>query len=148
MGYQVPERVIKLLCGNAAFDQGAAYYHAHKVDLVYTEHNEEDEYSKYRAEVHGLDSHEIALIIDSDGDVQGECTCPAYYHGGPFCKHIAAALVAVLYRSRTAGAEEAEEMQADAGRLIPHRPAARRWQRTASAPPGQSTGSAAETGSW
>lgn len=71
MGYQVPERVIKLLCGNAAFDQGAAYYHAHKVDLVYTEHNEEEEYSKYRAEVHGLESHEIALIIDSDGDVQG-----------------------------------------------------------------------------
>lgn len=114
MGFQVPERVIKLLCGNAAFDQGMAYYHAHKVDLVYTEHNEEDEYSKYRAEVHGLESHEIALIIDSDGDVQGECTCPAYYHGGPFCKHIAAALVTVLYRSRATGAEPAADMQADA----------------------------------
>lgn len=119
MGYQVPERVIKLLCGNAAFDQGAAYYHAHKVDLVYTEHNEEDEYSKYRAEVHGLESYEIALIIDSDGDVQGECTCPAYVHGGPFCKHIAAALVAVLYRSRAAGVEQAEDMQADAGEAYP-----------------------------
>lgn len=111
MGYQVPERVIKLLCGSAAFDQGAAYYHAHKVDLVYTEHNGEEEYSKYRAEVHGLEIHEISLIIDSDGDVQGECTCPAYYHGGPFCKHIAAALVTVLYRSRAAGAGQA----ADAG---------------------------------
>ncbi|WP_339311357.1 SNF2 helicase associated domain-containing protein [Paenibacillus sp. FSL M7-0896] len=121
MGYQVPERVIKLLCGNAAFDQGAVYYHAHKVDLVYTEHNEEDEYSKYRAEVHGLESHEIALIIDSDGDVQGECTCPAYYRGGPFCKHIAAALVAVLYRSRAAGAEQAADMQADAEETYPAR---------------------------
>ncbi|MEK3717117.1 DEAD/DEAH box helicase [Paenibacillus sp. FSL R7-0333] len=121
MGYQVPERVIKLLCGNAAFDQGVAYYHAHKVDLVYTEHNEEDEYSKYRAEVHGLESHEIALIIDSDGDVQGECTCPAYYHGGPFCKHIAAALVAVLYRSRAAGADQAADIQADAEEIYPAR---------------------------
>lgn len=117
----MPERVIKLLCGNAAFDQGTAYYHAHKVDLVYTEHNEEEEYSKYRAEVHGLDSHEIALIIDSDGDVQGECTCPAYYRGGPFCKHIAAALVAVLYRSRAAGAEQAEDRQADAEEAYPAR---------------------------
>ncbi|WP_238652177.1 SNF2 helicase associated domain-containing protein [Paenibacillus piscarius] len=121
MGYQVPERVIKLLCGNAAYDQGAAYYHAHKVDLVYTEHNEEEEYSKYRAEVHGLISHEIALIIDSDGDVQGDCTCPAYVHGGPFCKHIAAALVTVLYRSRAAGAERPEDRTADTEVAYPGR---------------------------
>lgn len=97
LGFQVPERVIKLLCGRAAFDQGVAYYHAHKVDLIYTEHNDEGEYSKYRAAVHGLESHEVVLTIDSDGDVNGECTCPAYYRGGPFCKHIAAALVSVLY---------------------------------------------------
>ncbi|QUL53937.1 DEAD/DEAH box helicase [Paenibacillus tritici] len=113
MGYQVPERVIKLLCGSAAYDQGVAYYHARKVELVYTEHNHEEEYSKYRAEVHGLESHEVALIIDSDGDVQGECSCPAYSHGGPFCKHIAAALVAVLYAGRAAEAEPAAD--ADGG---------------------------------
>ncbi|WNS43492.1 SNF2 helicase associated domain-containing protein [Paenibacillus sp. MMS20-IR301] len=97
MGLHVPERVIKLLCGRAGWDQGLAYYQAQRVNLIYTEHGGDGEYSKYRAMVHGLESHEVALIIDNDGDVNGECSCPAYYHGGPFCKHIAAALVAVLY---------------------------------------------------
>lgn len=122
MGFQVPERVIKLLCGRAAFDQGMAYYQAHKVDLIYTEHNDDGEYSKYRAEVHGLVSHEIALTIDSDGDVNGECTCPAYYRGGPFCKHIAAALVTVLYlgtEGRAERAADAEEQPQAAGILAP-----------------------------
>lgn len=109
MGFHVPERVIRLLCGRAAFDQGIAYYHAHKVDLIYAEHNEEHEYSKYRAWVQGLESHEVALTIDSDGDVNGECTCPAYYRGGPFCRHIAAALVAVLYLGPEAGADRIKD---------------------------------------
>ena len=112
MGFHVPERVIKLLCGRAAFDQGVAYYQAHKVELTYAENNDDREYSKYRAAVHGLESYEIALAIDSDGDVNGECTCPAYYRGGPFCKHIAAALVAVLYLD---GAREPEQAADTAG---------------------------------
>lgn len=114
MGFQVPERVIKLLCGRAAFDQGMAYYRANSVDLVYAEHNDGGEYSKYRAMVHGLESHEVALTIDSDGDVNGECTCPAYYRGGPFCRHIAAALVAVLYLGKAAEAEWEVDMEGPA----------------------------------
>lgn len=84
VGFYVPERVIRLLCGGAALEQGTVYYEADKVTLTYAENNVELEYSKYRAEVQGLESYEVVLAIDSDGDVNGECTCPAYHHGGAF----------------------------------------------------------------
>lgn len=96
VGFYVPERVIRLLCGGTALEQGTVYYEADKVTLTYAENNVELEYSKYRAEVQGLESYEVVLAIDSDGDVNGECTCPAYHHGGAFCKHIAAVLVNIL----------------------------------------------------
>lgn len=97
MSFYVPERVIRLLCGGAAFEQGIAYDHADKVVLSYAETNDELEYSKYRAVVQGLESYEVVLAVDSDGDVNGECTCPSYHHGGAFCKHIAAVLVNILH---------------------------------------------------
>lgn len=96
MGYYVPERVIRLLCGSEALDKGRAYYDAGRVRLTYIENNNRLEYSIYRAEIHGLESYEAALTIDADGDVNAECTCPAYYHGGAFCRHIAAGLVGIL----------------------------------------------------
>ncbi|WP_019908885.1 DEAD/DEAH box helicase [Paenibacillus sp. HW567] len=95
--YYVPERVIQLLCGREALDLGLSYSKSGKVDLTYTENNDGLEYSKYRAVVYGLESYDVTLTIDSDGDVNGECSCPAYAHGGPFCKHIAAVLVHILY---------------------------------------------------
>lgn len=106
----MPERVIKLLCGRAALDQGTAYYESDRVLLTYSEHNEQQEYSKYRATVQGLEDHQVTLTIDSDGDVDGECSCPAYYRGGPFCKHIAAVLVAVLKLEEEGAAGIPEEI--------------------------------------
>lgn len=95
--YYVPERVIQLLCGKDSLDRGLAYSKSGKVQLTYTEDNNSQEYSKYRAVVYGLEDYDVTLTIDSDGDVNGECSCPAYSHGGPFCKHIAAVLVHILY---------------------------------------------------
>lgn len=84
MGYYVPERVIRLLCGSEALDKGRADYEAGRVRLNYRENDDRLDYSKYRAAVQGLESYDVALAVDSDGDVNAECTCPAYYHGGLF----------------------------------------------------------------
>ncbi|MBY0013590.1 DEAD/DEAH box helicase [Paenibacillus typhae] len=125
MGYYVPERVIRLLCGSEALDKGRADYEAGRVLLNYRENDDRLEYSKYRTQVHGLESYDVALAIDSDGDVNAECTCPAYYHGGAFCRHIAASLFTIL-RLEEGGAddeiggpahEESDQLPAESGVL-------------------------------
>lgn len=99
MGFSVSERVIKLLCGKSIFEKGLAYYQTESVDII-----EVEEYnvsipdlprSRYEAIVQGAIDYEVMVVIDIDGDVQAECNCPAYSHGGPFCKHIAAVLINV-----------------------------------------------------
>lgn len=94
MRFYVPERVIQLLCGRAAVDAGITYYESGKVRLILTE--EDREYTSYRAEVQGAAPYDVDLTIEEDGHVNGSCSCPAYYHGGPLCKHIAAVLVNIL----------------------------------------------------
>ena len=106
MGFSVSERVIKLLCGKSAFEKGQAYYLSGNVDLIYTGEDPSSgpgrhgtDYSDYEAVVldNSKNKHvDVKVSIDSDGDVSGECNCSTYYHGGPFCNHIAAVLVNVL----------------------------------------------------
>lgn len=131
MGFYVPERVIKLLCGSASLDKGQAYYESDRIRLTYKEHDGTLEYSKYRAEVQGLESYEVTLLIDSDGDVNAECSCPAYYHGGAFCQHIAAVLVSILRleeggnsggRLAASSLQERGELPVETGILIPRYP--------------------------
>ncbi len=99
MGFSVSERVIKLLCGKLAFEQGEAYYYSGKVKMTFadsdteSESGQSSERSRYEAIVHS--SHEVWVEIDCDGDVHAACNCPAYYHGGPYCQHIAAVLVSI-----------------------------------------------------
>ncbi|MCL6604672.1 MAG: DEAD/DEAH box helicase [Paenibacillus sp.] len=112
MGFSVSERVIKLLCGRSAFEQGQVYYHTGRVDLIDVGEDDDDShYSDYEAVVQGSKgkSVDVKVSIDRDGDVSGECTCSAYYHGGPFCKHIAAVMVNVL---------ELEQNQESQGRTV------------------------------
>ncbi|AIQ70725.1 DEAD/DEAH box helicase [Paenibacillus graminis] len=129
MSFYVPERVIRLLCGKAAFERGSEVYEAGKVRLAAVENYEGLEYSKYKATVYGLEPYDITLTIDSDGDVNGKCSCPAYHLGGPFCKHIAAVLVAILYeedgdgplspQETTAGRNKPEVFTGKTGMLFP-----------------------------
>ncbi|SDM32000.1 DEAD/DEAH box helicase [Paenibacillus jilunlii] len=129
MSFYVPERVIRLLCGKTAFERGSEDYEAGKVLLSAVENYEGLEYSKYQATVYGLEPYDVTLTIDSDGDVNGKCSCPAYHHGGPFCKHIAAVLVAILYeedgdgplaaQETTAGRNKPEVLTGKTGVLFP-----------------------------
>ena len=97
MGFSVSERVIKLLCGKPSFEQGMAYYQSGRVELIKLEDNNhatpDQPQSRYEAIVQGQSSYDVKAVIDIDGDVSAECTCPIYYHGGPYCKHIAALLI-------------------------------------------------------
>lgn len=99
MGHHVPERVITLLCGKPVVESGNALVQENKVKLVRQEETAEpDEIvsrTAYKAAVQGRSLYTVTADIDSDGDVQAGCTCPAYKHGGPFCKHIAAVLIHV-----------------------------------------------------
>lgn len=99
MGFSVKERVIKLLCGKSIFEKGLAYYEAGRVNIIdiekYNTAIPDRPRSRYEAEVQGDIHYEVMVVIDIDGDVQAECTCPSYSHGGPFCKHIAAVLINV-----------------------------------------------------
>lgn len=99
MGFSVIERVIKLLCGKSIFEKGLAYYHSGSVDIIDIEERNESipnlPRSRYEALVQGGIGYEVTVVIDIDGDVTAECACPAYSHGGPFCKHIAAVLISI-----------------------------------------------------
>lgn len=99
MGFSVSERVIKLLCGKSIFEKGLAYYQTESVDIIEVEEYNDSipdlPRSRYEAIVQGAIDYEVMVVIDIDGDVQAECNCPAYSHGGPFCKHIAAVMINV-----------------------------------------------------
>lgn len=86
MGFSVTERVIKLLCGKSIFEKGLAYHQSGSVDILDIEERNESipdlPRSRYEALVQGGIGYEVMVVIDIDGDVSAECTCPAYSHGG------------------------------------------------------------------
>jgi hypothetical protein len=92
MGFQLTERVIKLLCGKIAYDKGEGYLQAGSV--LFT--NYDSDSSLYEAIVEGGSSSYKAIVeIDHNGDVFAECSCPAYLDSGHNCKHIAAVLLGI-----------------------------------------------------
>ncbi|TFE22844.1 DEAD/DEAH box helicase [Cohnella luojiensis] len=91
MSFQLTKRVIKLLCGPFAYERGETYYRAGKVTITDFDH----ESSSYRATVKGTVSYHIKADIDSNGNVDARCVCPAFDSSPKYCKHIAAALLSI-----------------------------------------------------
>ncbi len=91
MSFHLTKRVIKLLCGRFSYERGEAYYEDGKVSLM----NGDPEASLYEATVKGTSNYDVTVEIDRNGDVEAECTCPAYYTYDNYCKHIAAVLLNV-----------------------------------------------------
>ncbi len=89
MSFQLTKRVIKLLCGPFAYERGETYYRAGKVTI--TDYDQESSF--YRATVKGNVSYHVKIDIDSNGDVDAKCVCPAFDSSPKYCKHIAAALL-------------------------------------------------------
>lgn len=96
MSFSITERIIKLLCGSRSFDKGEAYFRAGKVTFT----NYDAEASVYEAIVRGTERYEVTIEIDHNGDVDAECSCPAFYSYNNYCKHIAAVLLHIRHKQQ------------------------------------------------
>lgn len=89
MGYQLTERVIKLLCGKTSYDRGGVLYRDGHVTML----NQDPDTRKYEAEVTDQESGIAYAEIDSNGDAFTECSCIDYGFSRKRCRHIAALLL-------------------------------------------------------
>ncbi|GIP34854.1 DEAD/DEAH box helicase [Paenibacillus sp. J2TS4] len=89
MSFKLTDRIIKLLCGQLAYKRGEAYYSDDRVTFT----RYDSEASLYEATVKGSRRYEVSVEVDQNGDVDAECTCPAFYSYDNYCKHIAAVLL-------------------------------------------------------
>ena len=89
MGYQLTERVIKLLCGKTSYDRGGVLYRDGYVSML----KQDPDARKYEAEVKDQESGIAYAEIDSNGDVYTECSCIDYGFSRKRCRHIAALLL-------------------------------------------------------
>nr|WP_051503417.1 DEAD/DEAH box helicase [Paenibacillus forsythiae] len=83
-------RDIRDLCGETFYKRGMSYYKARCVNKLTFHENE----NSYTAQVRGSRSYQVQINIDNEGDIEADCTCPAYEDYG-CCKHVAATLIAI-----------------------------------------------------
>ncbi|WP_055108779.1 DEAD/DEAH box helicase [Paenibacillus ihumii] len=125
MSVQLTTRVIKLLCGDANYKQGDTYVQNGQVHL----NNPDPGASEYTVRVRGMESYSVSVIIDSDGDVEADCSCPASGNRDHYCRHIAGALIAIhdlkhdgakpdRAYSLTADLDEADGLRGAAARAV------------------------------
>jgi len=91
MGYQLTERVIKLICGKTSYDRGGVLYRDSKVSML----KQDPDARTYEAEVKDQESGIARVEIDSNGDVFAECSCLDYGLTRKRCRHIAALLLTI-----------------------------------------------------
>ncbi|TMV50058.1 helicase SNF [Paenibacillus mesophilus] len=90
MSNRLTQRVIKLLCGETVYNEGAACYESGKVAVT---HYDQDALF-YEAVVRDNGSHKVFVEMDRNGDVaEADCTCPVYRETASYCKHIAALMI-------------------------------------------------------
>ncbi|MEI7027720.1 SWIM zinc finger family protein [Paenibacillus sp. y28] len=74
MSAPLTERFIRLVCGQASFEQGESDYRAGKVRLA----DYDPDRPVYEASVTGSGMYRVHAELDRNGDVRAECTCPAF----------------------------------------------------------------------
>lgn len=89
MNLRVNQKMIKDMCGNAAFKRGEAYYHGNKVTF-HDVHNE-----SLKAVVSGTEDFHVKLKKDARGKLKAVCTCPKLVSFQKECQHVAAVLIAL-----------------------------------------------------
>lgn len=139
MSFQLTDRIIKLLCGRTSYDRGAAYHRGKRVTFT----RYDSEASIYEAVVTGSKHYEVSVEVDGNGDVDAECTCPAFHSYDNYCKHIAAVLFSIQEKEYSGQAPErifpsllhlADSSPEDTGMLSP------RFSAAAGMPSGSSAG--------
>ncbi|OMF22532.1 helicase SNF [Paenibacillus sp. FSL H8-0548] len=91
MSVHLSHRIIKLLCGDAFYARGQAYYKDGKVTID----SSNAELSSFTATVLGNHRCEVEIAIDKNGDVDAECSCLAFSTYDSYCQHVAAALLSI-----------------------------------------------------
>jgi superfamily II DNA or RNA helicase len=89
MSFQLTRRVIKLLCGERAYELGDISCQAGEVTITHTD----PDHPRYEATVQGSIGTQVSVEIDRNGDVHATCTCPPAGSPSRYCEHIAAALI-------------------------------------------------------
>ncbi|MFB5674659.1 SNF2 helicase associated domain-containing protein [Paenibacillus terreus] len=103
---------IRALYGTTAYNRGRDYCDSGRVISLELEENEDwsDTGERYNAVVQGNKKYKVTVDIDGFGEIETNCTCPAYgsyYYEG--CKHIAAVLIAIYRRNQGAAKQEANK---------------------------------------
>jgi len=81
---------VKQMCGATNYSRGSSYYTAGRVRGLKVD----EELDRYTAKVIGTHTYDVEISVDKAGDVEMNCTCPAFEDNW-CCKHIAAVLIAV-----------------------------------------------------
>ncbi|MDF2714141.1 MAG: helicase [Paenibacillus sp.] len=89
MSFQLTRRVIKLLCGERAYELGDISCQAGDVTITHTD----PDHPHYEATVQGTTGSKVSIEIDLNGDVHATCTCPSAGLSSRYCEHIAAVLI-------------------------------------------------------
>lgn len=85
---------IRQLCGTTSYQRGEGYYHANRVSQL--SYNPDE--MCYDAVVVGSKRYDVTVEIDEEyGDVEAECSCPAFHSNYYYCKHIAAVLLKIYH---------------------------------------------------
>jgi superfamily II DNA or RNA helicase len=93
MSFRLTKRIIKLLCGETAYERGEALQQEGSVTLTKEDAAAPGFTHSYEAVVHGNNRYHITVHIDGNGDVDAECSCLAFYSSDKLCKHVAAVLL-------------------------------------------------------
>ncbi|MBB6444002.1 DEAD/DEAH box helicase [Bacillus benzoevorans] len=102
MKLRINQKMIKDMCGNAAFKRGEAYYYGNKV----TFQDVHDE--GLAAVVSGTEDFHVILKKDGSGKLASDCTCPKLSSFQKECQHVAAVLIA-LHQQQNRGNLTAEK---------------------------------------
>lgn len=94
MNFSVNDKLIKKVCGDAAYKKGKAYFQAGKVELM----PQEDELVKAR--VYSGEVFTVTVQPDAAGSLEASCSCPPVGFVKTHCQHIAATLFALEERQK------------------------------------------------
>lgn len=85
---EITEDIINTLASGASLRKGYSYFHSGAVMKLWIESG------TYKAHVDGSELYTVT-ISEKKGSTQTDCTCP--YDWGGVCKHIVAAMLAIVY---------------------------------------------------
>lgn len=91
---------VKELCGNTSYSRGMQYCRENRVIKIEVDPNTD----QCTAVVKGSSRYHVRLKWSADGgDVEAECSCPAFEVHYSYCKHVAAVMLALVQSPSFAG---------------------------------------------